>query len=111
METKRIWQVVLENIPAIKGYMMNDSTKNKKSNIATSSPLLLKKNPLLILPNLAVAVGLNESIILQQLEYWIEKKGKVKGKENRKWIYNSYEKWQKKNFPFWSPSAVRRIVN
>ena len=34
--------------------------------------LLLDSYPLLIAPELAVAVGLNEAIVLQQIHYWTE---------------------------------------
>lgn len=37
------------------------------------SKLLLDDEPLVILPKLAAAIGLNEAIILQQLHYWLEK--------------------------------------
>lgn len=41
------------------------------------SKLLLDSNPLVIIPELAVAVGLNESIILQQLHYWRVKESQL----------------------------------
>ncbi|KIL72368.1 conserved phage C-terminal domain-containing protein [Bacillus badius] len=69
------------------------------------SRLLLDEQPLVILPKLAVAIGLNEAIVLQQLHYWVEKsKNEHDGKY---WVYNSHEEW-KKQFPFWSKNTIIR---
>jgi DnaD/phage-associated family protein len=69
--------------------------------------LLLDEEPLVILPSLAASVGLNESIVLQQLHYWLERSNHVY--EGHKWVYNTYEEWQEQ-FPFWSESTIRRII-
>ncbi|MCM3111648.1 conserved phage C-terminal domain-containing protein [Lederbergia lenta] len=71
------------------------------------SNLLLDERPLIILPSLAEKIGLNESIIIQQLHYWLKSNGKQKGEH--KWIFNTYEDWQKQ-FPFWSISTIRRTI-
>jgi len=71
------------------------------------SKLLLDEKPLVVLPELAVAVGLNEAIFLQQIHYWLQKsKNDIKGK---KWTYNSYENLQKQ-FPFFSISTIKRAM-
>lgn len=75
--------------------------------------LLLDEPPLLVLPSLAVAVGLKESIILQQLHYWLENKDSAGNRtahfvEDQWWVYNSYDKWQRTNFPFFSITTIRR---
>lgn len=76
--------------------------------------LLLPEKPISILPQLAVAVGLNEAIFLQQLHYWLlgSKDGQEYGRQKNgyAWIYNDYEGWRAKSFPFWSVSTIRRIV-
>ena len=80
--------------------------KSNKSN------LLIKEPPLQVLPSLALAIGLNEAIVLQQLHYWIENpksEGRV-DKEGNKWVYNTYEQWRE-NFPFWSVSTIQRIFS
>jgi hypothetical protein len=64
----------------------------KKYNILTFNPIIAKE------------IGINESIILQQLNYWHSKYS------FQKWIYNSYEQWQKQ-FYFWSERTIRRIFN
>lgn len=71
------------------------------------SKLLLDEKPLIILPSLAKQIGLNESIIIQQLHYWVDSNGKEK--EGHKWIFNTYDDWQKQ-FPFWSVSTIRRTI-
>lgn len=69
--------------------------------------LLLDEHPLLVLPSLAQKVGLNESIILQQLHYWLQKSDKeIDGK---KWVYATYEQLHEQ-FPFWSIATIRRII-
>ena len=69
--------------------------------------LLLDEHPLLILPGLARAVGLNEAIVLQQLHYWLQKSQHEH--DGRRWIYNTYSDWQEQ-FPFWSVATIRRTL-
>ena len=73
------------------------------------SHLLINEPALQVLPSLAIALGLEEAIILQQLHYWLNNQ-RVDGREHdgRKWIYNSYEEWQE-NFPFWSVQQIQRF--
>jgi DnaD/phage-associated family protein len=71
------------------------------------SNLLLNDKPLIILPSLAEKVGLNESIVLQQLHYWLNDSNHFH--EGHKWIYNTYGSW-KEQFPFWSDKTIRRII-
>lgn len=72
-----------------------------------ASPLLIHEPPLLVLPSLAVAIGLNEAIVLQQIHYWL---GTSKNShDGRLWVYNTYEQWGEQ-FPFWSPEFIRKIV-
>lgn len=70
--------------------------------------LLLSEPPLQILPTLATLVGLNESIVLQQLFYLLQQAnfGKVIG--GQRWIFNTYEEWQRTYFPFWSVITLKR---
>lgn len=61
------------------------------------------------MPTLATLIGLNESIVLQQVHYWLKHKEKA-GQDfidGHYWVYNTYEQWQKQ-FPFFSPRTVRR---
>jgi hypothetical protein len=72
-----------------------------------SSPLLIDAEPLQVLPALAVAIGLNESIIVQQMHYWLRKREHVI--DGVPWVYNSYVQW-KRQFPFWSPDTIKRAI-
>jgi len=71
------------------------------------SSLLLDERPLLIMPELAKKIGLNESIILQQINYWLNKQ--LHYKDSRFWVYQTYKEWQEQ-FPFWSVSTIKRTI-
>jgi len=81
------------------------------------SKLLLDEHPLTILPSLAVKIGLNEAIFIQQLHYWLEISKKKEAKEKEKtrlkkgkfWSYNTYDELMEQ-FPFWSVKTIKRIV-
>lgn len=75
-----------------------------------SSSLLINEHPLQVLPTLAVKIGLNEAIILQQVHYWItnkDKRSKPYERDGRRWVYNTYEEWREQ-FPFWSVRTIQR---
>lgn len=73
------------------------------------SKWLFDSHPIVVDRELAKAFGLNEAIVLQQLNYWLNGKS-AKLINGRKWIYNSYKRWQEDNFPFWSLATVRRAI-
>ena len=75
-----------------------------------SSALLADEPLLLIQPKLAVKVGLNEAILLQQVHYWLHPKVNKNMKEGRPWVHNTYDQW-KKQFPFWSERTIRRTIS
>ena len=55
------------------------------------SKLLINESPLQVQPSLAMAIGLNEAIFLQQLHYWL---GASKyNRDGRVWVYNTYAEW------------------
>ena len=60
-------------------------------------------------PALAAEIGLNESIMLQQIDYWISISDHFIDGKN--WTYQSVRDMQEKAFPFWSVSTVSRTVN
>lgn len=68
------------------------------------SKLLLKDQPLLVLPALAVKAGVNGALFLQQLHYWLEKSVNVQ--DGYTWVYNTNQQ-----FPFWSLSTIQRIIS
>ena len=60
----------------------------------------------LIIPELAKELGLDETIVLQQVHYWLQRCGKVI--DNVIWIYNSFNEWTEQ-FSYWSISKVKRV--
>jgi len=76
------------------------------------SRLLINEQPLMVLPSLAKAVGLNEAIILQQIHYWTEinRQAGRNYMDGRFWVYNSYAEWEQQ-FPFWSRNTIIRAIN
>lgn len=69
--------------------------------------LLINEPPLQVLPSLAVKIGLNEAIVLQQVHYWLERsKTSVNG---HLWVYNSVSEWRTQ-FPFWSDDTIGRAL-
>lgn len=70
---------------------------------------LLDDPPLLVLPSLACVLGLNESIVLQQLHFLLRNPKNGKRIAEHKWIFNTYEQWQCEYFPFWSARTIQRI--
>jgi hypothetical protein len=85
----------------------------------TDSKLLLDEYPLIILPKLAVAIGLNEAIVLQQIHYWLvhferaaETEDRIETdhlRDGRWWVYNTVAEWRRQ-FPFWSYNTVKRAL-
>lgn len=69
--------------------------------------MLFNFRPLVINPELATRIGLNEAIVLQQVNYWINDKEQGVNHAGRRWVFNSYESWVKQ-FPFWSADTVKR---
>lgn len=76
----------------------------------TSSKLLIEESPLQVLPTLAVAIGLNEAIVLQQIHFLSKGRG-GKTIDGEHYVYNSYTGWQKTFFPFWSVDTVQRTFD
>ena len=70
--------------------------------------LLLDEPPLVIQPTLAVAVGLHEALVLQQIHYWLNRSQHEH--EGRRWIFNSYAEWVEQ-FPFWTERQVRSAIH
>jgi len=78
--------------------------------MGAESRLLYDERPLVVIPELAVVVGLNSAIALQQVHYWvrINQRADKNFREGYYWTYNTYEAWREQ-FPFWSISTVKRI--
>lgn len=78
-----------------------------------SSRLLIDEEPLQVLPSLAVAVGINEAVLLQQTHYWLKIAAKTndprKFHEERWWTFNSYEEWHDQ-MPWVQPRTIRALA-
>ena len=67
------------------------------------SNLLINEPPLVVLPSLAVKIGIGPAIVLQQIQYWSTR---VKQSEDGYfWVYNTIEEWNKQ-FPFWHQNTI-----
>ena len=64
------------------------------------------------MPTLATIIGLNESIVLQQVHYWLKIKEQSQQDyiDGRYWVYNSYKQWQAQ-FPFWHRNTIQRTFS
>jgi hypothetical protein len=71
------------------------------------SNLLINEYPLVVLPSLAVKYGLNEAIVIQQIQYWSRKLDI--SDDGFAWVYNTIPEW-KKQFPFWSERTIFSIL-
>jgi hypothetical protein len=79
--------------------------------MTANSSLLISDKPLLVLPRLAKAIGLNEAIVLQQVQFWLGVHEGIQRNfvDGRYWVYNSYEQW-KEQFYFWHRDTIRRTI-
>lgn len=71
------------------------------------SKYLLDEYPVMFHSSLAVALGLNEAILLQRINLWLN--CKPHNADGRSWIYNSYKSWQEQ-LPFFSESTIKRAL-
>lgn len=69
--------------------------------------LLMPSRPIVINPDLAYSIGLNEAIALQQVNYWLKETTSGLERDGVRWIYNTNEQWLEQ-FPFWSESTLKR---
>lgn len=69
--------------------------------------LLMPSRPIVINPDLAYSIGLNEAIALQQVNYWLKETTSGLERDGERWIYNTTEQWLEQ-FPFWSESTLKR---
>lgn len=71
------------------------------------SKLLMKDKPIMVLPRLALKIGFNEAVVLQQIHFWLLTS--KHHREGRKWVFNTYQEWQKQ-MPFWSVRTIKRTI-
>lgn len=68
--------------------------------------LLINEAPLLVLPSLALQIGLDEAILLQQLHFRLNHQGVERDKTV--WYCQSHARWAKQ-LPFWSEQKIKRM--
>lgn len=71
------------------------------------SKYLLDEYPIMFHSSLAVALGLNEAILLQKINLWLN--CKPHNADGRSWIYNTYKSWQEQ-LPFLSENTIKRTM-
>ncbi len=76
--------------------------------------IVLKKNinwspKHLVDVKIATLLGEAESILLNQILYWISKCGRELAGQEEKWIYNSLAEWHKQ-FSYWSMYKLRKTI-
>lgn len=69
--------------------------------------LLTNENPLIILPQLACVIGLEEAVLLQQLHFRLQQQTVTHNGEV--WYCQSLAKW-KKQLPFWNEPKIKRTI-
>lgn len=71
---------------------------------------LFDEQPIIANKTLARALGLNEALVLQQINYWIEinKKSGKNYHDEKYWTYNSIRAWQEKDFDYMGVDTVKR---
>ena len=73
------------------------------------SKLLIEDRPLMVLPRLAVAIGLHEAVFLQQLHYWL-RSSKTLEADGHKGVYNTMKQWNEQ-FPYCSERTLARVIS
>lgn len=91
---------------------MRDIKEATNRNINNSKRIfVLNELSLRLSPALASEIGLNESIMLLQIDFWIANAPEVNIIDGRKWTYQSVRQMQEKAFSFWSTSTINRTAN
>jgi len=74
-----------------------------------ASQYFINEPPLQVLPTLARTVGLHESLVLQQVHYWLKLPFSRHLINSGYWIRYTPEQWERQ-FPFWDQKTICRIV-
>ena len=76
--------------------------------MSAKQQLLISDKSLILLPKLAVKIGINEAVFLQQLHFWLVRSKKCV--DGKMWVYKTFEEWQKE-MPFLSVRTLKRVVS
>jgi len=72
--------------------------------------LFIVNNIQRINPELAVEIGLNESIVFSQIKHLINTSTDTKKIDGEKWICISFSNLQKNYFPYWSMEIMKNTI-
>ena len=75
--------------------------------------LLFGTQPLVVSRELAIELGLDSALVIQQFQYWL-KINEEAGKnyfEEKYWTCSSLDEIQKRDFPFFSKTKLKNIIN
>lgn len=71
--------------------------------------LLLSSQPIVVIPELAVRLGLAEAMLLQQIQYWLTKTTSGVEHDGRRWVFNTASEWQQQ-LPFYSVRTIQSAI-
>lgn len=74
------------------------------------SKLLINEPPMVFQPSLATVIGVEEAVILQHIHYLLKDKSNGKTIKGERWIYNTYEEWISRWFPWMSVITLKRKI-
>ena len=84
--------------------------KRATTSANVTKTLLFDDRPLILLPMLATAIGVNEALVLHQVHFLLKLQAGGRIIDGEKWIWNSYEEWRREHFPFFSIRTLRRAI-
>ena len=79
----------------------------------SKTSLLFGTQPLVVSRELAIELGLDSALVIQQFQYWL-KINEEAGKnyfEEKYWTCSSLDEIQKRDFPFFSKTKLKNIIN
>lgn len=78
-----------------------------------SNLFIMNDRPLMVSKELAKSLGVDQSMLVQQLHYWVEKNKKNDKNyfNNKYWLYSTVKEMRDRDFPFWSEKTLRRYLN
>lgn len=87
----------------------NKHIKTPHKNAENSSEILLCEGTAFVLPALLIQhVGLEETLVLQQVHYWLNPKRNQNIFDGRHWVHNTYAQWHQQ-FSFWSLKKIQGL--
>lgn len=72
------------------------------------SRLLINEPPVMFSRSIAIKLGVNAAVFLQQLHYWLLATNNVR--DGRKWVYKTQKQWIEEDLPFISEKTLSDIV-